>query len=82
MSWLVIFVILFVIKTISVGRRKFSASFQLVFRLIKGLIFVTFVSILVILIVLPHMTVKDIVVCIHTCLHAHWLGFTTDCTSV
>nr|XP_029152848.1 callose synthase 3-like [Arachis hypogaea] len=45
-SWLVIFVILFVMKTVSVGRRKFSANFQLVFRLIKGLIFLTFVSFL------------------------------------
>ena len=34
------------------------------FRLIKGLIFLTFVSILVTLIALPGMTVQDIIVCI------------------
>ncbi|KAK6144005.1 hypothetical protein DH2020_020825 [Rehmannia glutinosa] len=71
-SWLVIFLILFVMKTISVGRRKFSANFQLVFRLIKGLIFVTFVSILAILIALPHMTPRDIVVCILAFMPTGW----------
>ncbi|PON83904.1 Glycosyl transferase [Trema orientale] len=71
-SWLVIFVILFVMKTVSVGRRKFSANFQLMFRLIKGLIFMTFVSILVTLIALPHMTVQDIVVCILAFMPTGW----------
>ncbi|XP_027349003.1 callose synthase 3-like isoform X2 [Abrus precatorius] len=71
-SWLVIFVILFVMKTVSVGRRKFSANFQLVFRLIKGLIFLTFVSILVTLIALPHMTLQDIVVCILAFMPTGW----------
>ncbi|XP_019152063.1 PREDICTED: callose synthase 3 [Ipomoea nil] len=71
-SWLVIIVMLFVMKTISVGRRKFSASFQLVFRLIKGMIFLTFISILAILIALPHMTVRDIVVCILAFLPTGW----------
>ncbi|KAG5138789.1 hypothetical protein JHK82_023520 [Glycine max] len=58
--------------TVSVGRRKFSANFQLVFRLIKGMIFLTFVSILVILIALPHMTVQDIVVCILAFMPTGW----------
>ncbi|KAJ1383229.1 Glycosyl transferase, family 48 [Sesbania bispinosa] len=71
-SWLVIFVILFVMKTVSVGRRKFSANFQLVFRLIKGMIFLTFVSILVTLIALPHMTLQDIVVCILAFMPTGW----------
>lgn len=71
-SWLVIFLILFVMKTVSVGRRKFSANFQLMFRLIKGLIFVTFVSILVTLIALPHMTIQDIIVCILAFMPTGW----------
>ncbi|XP_048140588.1 callose synthase 3 [Rhodamnia argentea] len=71
-SWLVIFLILFVMKTVSVGRRKFSAEFQLVFRLIKGLIFLTFVAILVTLIALPHMTLQDIVVCILAFMPTGW----------
>ncbi|OWM69233.1 hypothetical protein CDL15_Pgr025420 [Punica granatum] len=71
-SWLVIFLILFVMKTVSVGRRKFSADFQLMFRLIKGMIFLTFVAILVTLIALPHMTIRDIIVCILAFMPTGW----------
>ncbi|XP_047321239.1 callose synthase 3-like [Impatiens glandulifera] len=71
-SWLVIFLMLFVMKAVSVGRKKFSANFQLIFRLIKGLIFLTFISILVTLIVLPHMTFQDIVVCIISFMPTGW----------
>ncbi|VFQ75248.1 unnamed protein product [Cuscuta campestris] len=71
-SWLVIFIMLCVMKGISLGRRKFSASFQLVFRLIKGVIFLAFVTVLVILIALPHMTPQDIVVCILAFLPTGW----------
>ncbi|KAH1140699.1 hypothetical protein AAZX31_10G279800 [Glycine max] len=60
------------IHTVSVGRRKFSADFQLVFRLIKGLIFLTFISILVTMIALPHMTIQDIVVCILAFMPTGW----------
>ncbi|KAM7497427.1 hypothetical protein LguiA_021841 [Lonicera macranthoides] len=71
-SWLVIIIVLFVMKTVSVGRRRFSANFQLMFRLIKGMIFLTFVSILVILVALPHMTVQDILVCVLAFLPTGW----------
>uniref|UniRef100_A0A1D1XVQ2 1,3-beta-glucan synthase n=2 Tax=Anthurium amnicola TaxID=1678845 RepID=A0A1D1XVQ2_9ARAE len=71
-SWLVILAVLLVMKTVSVGRRKFSANFQLVFRLIKGLIFLTFVSILITLIALPHMTLQDIIVCILAFMPTGW----------
>ncbi|XP_059651785.1 callose synthase 2-like [Cornus florida] len=71
-SWLVIFVVLFLIKAMSVGRRKFSADFQLVFRLIKGVIFLTFIAILITLIALPHMTFQDIIVCILAFMPTGW----------
>ncbi|GAA0146605.1 hypothetical protein LIER_06520 [Lithospermum erythrorhizon] len=72
-SWLVILLILFVMKAISVGRKKFSANFQLVFRLIKGLIFITFVSILVVLMCLPtRMTPLDFLVCILAFMPTGW----------
>ncbi|KAJ3706849.1 hypothetical protein LUZ61_010554 [Rhynchospora tenuis] len=71
-SWLVILAVLLVMKTVSVGRRRFSANFQLIFRLFKFLIFVTFVSILITLIALPHMTVLDIVVCILAFMPTGW----------
>ncbi|PIA48642.1 hypothetical protein AQUCO_01400908v1 [Aquilegia coerulea] len=71
-SWLVIAVILLVMKTVSVGRRKFSADFQLVFRLIKGLIFLTFIGILITLVAVPHMTPQDIVVCVLAFMPSGW----------
>ncbi|WCJ19020.1 glucan synthase-like 3 [Euphorbia peplus] len=71
-SWLVIFVVLLLMKAMSVGRRKLSANFQLLFRLIKGLIFVTFVTVFITLIALPHMTMKDVLVCILAFLPTGW----------
>ncbi|PSS26439.1 Callose synthase [Actinidia chinensis var. chinensis] len=71
-SWLVIFLILFIVKGVSVGRRRFSANFQLAFRLIKGLIFLTFLTVLILLIALPGMTFKDIIVCILAFMPTGW----------
>ncbi|CAL9759672.1 unnamed protein product [Musa acuminata subsp. burmannicoides] len=71
-SWLVILGILFIMKAVSVGRRRFSAEFQLVFRLIKGLIFIAFVSVLIILIAIAHMTVQDILVCFLAFMPTGW----------
>ncbi|GFY90431.1 callose synthase 1 [Actinidia rufa] len=92
-SWLVIFLILFIVKDridlvidkwklfftplqimqgVSVGRRRFSANFQLAFRLIKGLIFLTFLTVLILLIALPGMTFKDIIVCILAFMPTGW----------
>ncbi|WOK98407.1 callose synthase 3-like [Canna indica] len=71
-SWLVIMVLLLIMKTISIGRRKFSAQFQLAFRLIKGVIFITFLSILVILIAIAHMTVLDMFVCVLAFMPTGW----------
>uniref|UniRef100_A0A0A9D5C0 Glycosyl transferase 48 domain-containing protein n=1 Tax=Arundo donax TaxID=35708 RepID=A0A0A9D5C0_ARUDO len=71
-SWLVILVVLLVMKTVSVGRRRFSADFQLFFRLIKFLIFVSFTAILIVLIVFLHMTLRDIFVCFLAFLPTGW----------
>lgn len=59
-------------QAVSVGRRRFSAEFQLVFRLIKGLIFVALVSVLIILIAIAHMTVQDILVCFLAFMPTGW----------
>ncbi|KAK2637156.1 hypothetical protein Ddye_031948 [Dipteronia dyeriana] len=71
-SWLVIIFILLVMKAISVGRRRFSANYQLLFRLIKGLIFLSFVTIFITMIALPHMTFKDIVLCVLAFMPTGW----------
>ncbi|KAL4565125.1 hypothetical protein LXL04_029210 [Taraxacum kok-saghyz] len=72
MSWVVIFAILLVIKGIAFGRMKCGANFRLVFQLIKGLIFFTFLSILVFLIDLSHMTLQDIAGCILAFMPTGW----------
>ncbi|XP_047315043.1 callose synthase 2 [Impatiens glandulifera] len=71
-SWLVIAVVLSVMKIISVGRRRFSANFQLVFRLIEGLIFLTAVATLILLLTLLHMTFRDIIVCFLAFMPTGW----------
>ncbi|KAK6933685.1 Glycosyl transferase, family 48, partial [Dillenia turbinata] len=72
LSWFVIFFILLLMKVVSVGRRRLSANFQLAFRLMKGLIFVTLLSTLITLIALPHMTFQDIIVCVLAFLPTGW----------
>ncbi|XP_074292590.1 callose synthase 3-like [Silene latifolia] len=72
LSWLVIMVVLFVMKMISFGRRRFSADLQLVFRLIKGMIFLAFIGILAALIAFTGMTLKDIFVCILAFMPTGW----------
>uniref|UniRef100_A0AAU6MV01 1,3-beta-glucan synthase n=1 Tax=Paeonia lactiflora TaxID=35924 RepID=A0AAU6MV01_PAELC len=71
-SWAVIILMLLVMKAVSVGRGRFSANFQLVYRLIKGLIFITFITILITLIAVPHMTFQDIIVCLLAFLPTGW----------
>jgi hypothetical protein len=63
---------LYSLQTVSVGRRTFSADFQLFFRLIKFLIFVAFTAILIVLIVFLHMTFRDIFVCFLAFLPTGW----------
>lgn len=72
MSWIVIFLILAVMKVVSVGRRRFSADFQLAFRLIKGLIFLSFVALLISLIAVLHLKFRDIIVCILAFMPTGW----------
>lgn len=60
------------LQIVSLGRRRFSADFQLVFRLIKGLIFLSVVSVLITLIALPHMTFQDVIVCILAFMPTGW----------
>ncbi|XP_027342248.1 callose synthase 2-like [Abrus precatorius] len=71
-SWMIIFLILGLMKGVSVGRRRLSADFQLLFRLIKGSIFITFLSIFIILIAVANMTIKDIIVCILAVMPTGW----------
>ncbi|KAI3511129.1 hypothetical protein L1887_18273 [Cichorium endivia] len=71
-SWLVIIGVLLVMKAMSYWRKTLSADYQLLFRLINGFIVVAFASTLITLVALPHMTIKDIVVCILAFLPTGW----------
>ncbi|WCJ39410.1 callose synthase 5 [Euphorbia peplus] len=60
LSWLVIVALMFLLKIVSKGRKKFSADFQLMFRLLKLFLFIGCVATLVILFTTLHLTVGDI----------------------
>ncbi|KAJ7537160.1 hypothetical protein O6H91_12G100700 [Diphasiastrum complanatum] len=60
LSWLVIVAVLGIVKIISAGRQRFKADLQLMFRLLKGLLFIGFVSIVVVLFLFAHLTVGDL----------------------
>ncbi|KAD3069004.1 hypothetical protein E3N88_36884 [Mikania micrantha] len=71
-SWLVIFAGLLVMKGVSYCKKSLSNDYQLAFRLIKGLISITFLSILITIIAQPHMTIKDVIVCILALMPTGW----------
>ncbi|KAL3718688.1 hypothetical protein ACJRO7_003759 [Eucalyptus globulus] len=71
-SWLVIFLILFVIKIVSVYRPKVRANLLHVLRLFKGLIFLAVVTILITLIALQRLTMRDIMVCFLALMPTGW----------
>jgi callose synthase len=59
LSWLVIVAVLTILKIVSMGRDKFSADFQLMFRLLKASLFIGSVSVIAILHV-KNFTVGDL----------------------
>ncbi|XP_076925795.1 callose synthase 5-like [Bidens hawaiensis] len=60
LSWLVILAVIVILKIVSMGRKKFSADFQLMFRLLKLFLFIGFIVTLVILFQFLGLTVGDI----------------------
>ncbi|KAK4781006.1 hypothetical protein SAY87_017112 [Trapa incisa] len=59
-SWLVIVAVVIILKIVSMGRKKFSADFQLMFRLLKLFIFIGLIVTLGILFAFLNLTVGDI----------------------
>ncbi|XP_022947858.1 callose synthase 5 [Cucurbita moschata] len=60
LSWLVIVAVMVILKIVSMGRKKFSADFQLMFRLLKLFLFIGSVVVVTMLFTLLHLTVGDI----------------------
>ncbi|KAJ4979632.1 hypothetical protein NE237_010412 [Protea cynaroides] len=60
LSWLVIVAVMVIFKIVSMGRKKFSADFQLMFRLLKLFLFIGSIVTLGILFTFLSLTVGDI----------------------
>ncbi|KAJ6920384.1 callose synthase 7-like isoform X2, partial [Populus alba x Populus x berolinensis] len=60
LSWIVMLTTLLVLKMVSMGRRKFRTDFQLMFRILKALLFLGFVSVMTVLFVVCGLTIQDL----------------------
>ncbi|PIN05529.1 1,3-beta-glucan synthase [Handroanthus impetiginosus] len=60
LSWLVIVAVVIILKIVSMGRQKFSADFQLLFRLLKLFLFIAFIATLFISIRFLELTTGDV----------------------
>ncbi|KAK8275168.1 hypothetical protein V6Z12_D10G119800 [Gossypium hirsutum] len=60
LSWLVIVTVLIILKIVSMGRMKFSADFQLMFRLVKLVMFVGSIVTIAMLFYFLDLTIGDI----------------------
>ncbi|GJY84562.1 callose synthase 7 [Tanacetum coccineum] len=60
LSWLVMITALLGLKMVSMGRRRFGTDFQLTFRILKALLFLGFLSIVMVLFVVCSLTLSDI----------------------
>uniref|UniRef100_A0A0E0JJS1 1,3-beta-glucan synthase n=1 Tax=Oryza punctata TaxID=4537 RepID=A0A0E0JJS1_ORYPU len=60
LSWLVIAIVFVSLKVVSMGREKFITNFQLVFRILKGIVFIVLISLVALLFVVFNLTVSDV----------------------
>ncbi|XP_039155053.1 callose synthase 7-like [Eucalyptus grandis] len=72
LSWAVLLTTLLVLKMVSLGRRRFSADFPLMFRILKALLFLGFVSVMTILLVVHRIVVSDIFAAVLAFLPTCW----------
>lgn len=72
LSWLVIVAVMIILKIVSMGRKKFSADFQLMFRLLKLFLFIGFVVTLAILFAFLSLTIGDIFVSLLAFMPTGW----------
>ncbi|KAI5072192.1 hypothetical protein GOP47_0012298 [Adiantum capillus-veneris] len=60
LSWLVIIVVLGIIKVVSMGRQRFSADYQLLFRLLKVILFIAAIATISVLFVVTNLSIGDL----------------------
>ncbi|XP_030462869.1 callose synthase 7 isoform X2 [Syzygium oleosum] len=71
-SWVVLLAALLVLKMVSMGRRRFGTDFQLMFRILKALLFLGFVSVMTVLFVVCGLIVSDIFAAVLAFLPTGW----------
>ncbi|XP_044492821.1 callose synthase 7-like [Mangifera indica] len=72
LSWMVLLFALLVLKMVSMGRWKFSTDFQLMFRFLKALLFLAFMSVMTVLFVVFGLTISDLFACLLAFLPSGW----------
>ncbi|MFQ6647564.1 hypothetical protein Gotur_021691 [Gossypium turneri] len=72
LSWLVMLTGLLVLKMVSMGRRRFGTDFQLMFRILKALLFLGFLSVMTVLFVVCGLTISDLFAAILAFLPTGW----------
>ncbi|KAK9676530.1 hypothetical protein RND81_11G083100 [Saponaria officinalis] len=72
LSWVVMITVLLVLKMVSMGRRRFGTDFQLMFRILKGLLFLGFISVMTVLFVVCSLTIQDLLASILAFLPTGW----------
>ncbi|KAK7369493.1 hypothetical protein VNO80_11532 [Phaseolus coccineus] len=72
LSWLVVVVAIVILKIVSLGRKTFSADFQLMFRLLKFVLFIGIIVVLVLMFTLLSLTVGDIFVSLLAFMPTGW----------
>ncbi|KAI4306004.1 hypothetical protein L6164_029323 [Bauhinia variegata] len=72
LSWAVLVIIIVVLKMVSMGRRKFGTDFQLMFRILKALLFLGFMSVMTVLFVVCGLTISDLFAAILAFMPSGW----------
>ncbi|XP_052178586.1 callose synthase 7 isoform X2 [Diospyros lotus] len=72
LSWVVMAIVLVVLKLVSMGRRRFGTDFQLMFRILKALLCLGFVSVMTVLFVVCGLTVRDLFAALLAFLPTGW----------
>ncbi|XP_059663341.1 putative callose synthase 6 [Cornus florida] len=60
LSWFVMATVLLVLKMVSMGRRRFGTDFQLMFRILKALLFLGFISVMTVLFEVCGLSISDL----------------------
>ncbi|KAL3754837.1 hypothetical protein ACJRO7_002003 [Eucalyptus globulus] len=81
-SWVVLLTTLLVLKMVSMGRRRFNTDFQLMFRILKALLFLGFVSVMTVLFVVCGLFVSDIFAAVLAFSPSGWALILVTCRSL